>query len=163
MTRTEAFVISSAVALAMLPRVESKVQAYIGAHRTEIQIALNELQGKQPIPFAAPDALPAPEAAPQALPPDAQLAMDVVPPLPPQAAIRIEMARVRPAMIAARRAQIKAAKIEGLQSLQNLHVMMAKQKAVFEVYRAIAKQCPKTPTVPAAPNVETVSIVSSSF
>lgn len=159
MTRTEAIVISAAVALAMLPGVESKVQAYVGTHRTEIQMALNELQGKQPVPFATPEVAPQ-----QAIPaPDMELAMDVVPPLPPQAAVRVEMARVRPAMVAARKAQLNAIKIENLRNLQNLHVLIVKQKTAFEVYRSTLKHCPQTPAAPAAPRVESVSIVSSSF
>ena len=158
MTRSEAIIISAAVAIAMLPRVESKVQTYVSTHRTEIQMAMNELQGKQPIPFAAPD------VAPVAIPaPDMQLAMDDVVPLPPEAVVTVERARVRPAMIAARRAQFSVAKLENLQNLRNLHVLIGQQKAAFAVYRATIKRCPSTPAVPAPPAVESVSVVSSSF
>jgi len=56
LNRTEAIVISAAVALAMVPRFEGKVEQYVKTHRTEIQMAMNELQGKPAVPFAAPDA-----------------------------------------------------------------------------------------------------------
>jgi hypothetical protein len=158
MTRSEAIIISAAVAIAMLPRLETKVQTYVSTHRTEIQMAMNELQGKQPIPFAEP------YAAPQAIPaPDVQLAMDVVPPLPPEAAVRIEMARVRPAMIAARRVQLTAAKLDSVQNLRHLRVLIGQQKTAFAIYRATLKKCPATPAAPAVPSVDSVSIVSSSF
>ena len=55
MNRTEAIVISAAVALAILPRFEAKIEQYAKAHRTEIQMAMNELQGKPAVPFAAPE------------------------------------------------------------------------------------------------------------
>src|SRR5207244_10085761 len=55
MNRTEAIVISAAVALAMVPRFEAKIEQYAKAYRTEIQMAMNELQGKPAVPFAAPE------------------------------------------------------------------------------------------------------------
>ena len=54
-TRTETLIIGAAVALAMVPRFEAKVEQYAQTHRTEIQMAMNELQGKPAVPFAAPD------------------------------------------------------------------------------------------------------------
>src|SRR4051812_2410874 len=61
-TRNEALIITAAVAMAFVPRFEAKVQQYVQTHRTEIQMAVNELQGKPAIPFAAPEAEP--QAAP---------------------------------------------------------------------------------------------------
>src|SRR2546430_4681115 len=55
MNKTEAIVISAAVALAMVPRFEAKVEQFAKAHRTEIQMAMNELQGKPAVPFAVPE------------------------------------------------------------------------------------------------------------
>src|SRR3954465_1258715 len=56
--RNQALVIIAGVALAFAPRFEAKVQEFAQTHRTEIQMAMNELQGKPAIPFAAPEAAP---------------------------------------------------------------------------------------------------------
>src|SRR3954465_13744077 len=77
-TRNQALIIMAGVALAFTPSFEAKVQEFTQAHRTEIQMAMNQLQGKPAIPFAAPDGTP--QAEPQAEPmtaPRAQAAYEL--------------------------------------------------------------------------------------
>ena len=64
LTRTETVIITAALALALVPRFEAKVEQFTKTHRTEIQMAMNELQGKPAIPFADPEAVPEVEGTP---------------------------------------------------------------------------------------------------
>jgi hypothetical protein len=151
-TRNEALIITAAVALALAPRFEAKVQQYAQTHRTEIQMAMNELQGKPAIPFAAPEA--APESAPQTTP---ALAMNVEPKFemadmredaaPRTEMIRAEMAAMRPMIRKASRLRLA----ELAPQLASLRVFAAQNEGMAHVYKLKAKKCPLPPAVPATP------------
>jgi hypothetical protein len=165
-SKTEALIITAAVAAAMLPRFEAKVTEFTQQHRSEIQMAVNQIEGRQALPYALP-------AAPE-MPANVELAMNTTPEPPSIAALpsaqipsvapmRFEMARVRPAMEAAQRARVQAVSLRpqlaGLSAIANESSAFAIQwrtaaeqnRAAYTVYRLKAKKCPATPTAPAAP------------
>src|SRR3954468_19389022 len=105
-TRNQALVIMAGVALAFAPRFEAKVQEFAQTHRTEIQMAMNELQGKPAIPFAAPEAapIPAPEATAET---QARFEMAQMEDVAPRAEmIRAQVAAMRPVIRKASRVRL---------------------------------------------------------
>jgi len=159
MTRSEAIIISAAVALAMVPRFESSVQVYVKTHRTEIQMAMNQLQGKPPIPFAAPESVPA--AAP-GIAPSFELASAEPHAIPSVAEIQ---SQVR-AQVAAERAASRVATHIQLARLQpelfHLRILGPRNSDAFQVYRLKTKKCPLPPAAPAVPSPESFSIETGS-
>jgi hypothetical protein len=159
-TRNEALIITAAVALAFVPRFEAKVQQYAQTHRTEIQMAMNELQGKPAIPFAAPEATPitAPEAAAetQSRFEMAQMREDVA---PRAEMVRAEMAAMRPVIRKATRVRLE----ELAPQLASLRVLVAQNEGMARVYKLKAKKCSLPPAVPAAPMTESFTIETGSL
>lgn len=165
-SKTEALIITAAVAAAMLPRFEAKVTEFTKQHRTEIQMAVNQIEGRQVTPYALP-------AAPE-MPANVELAMNTIPEppsiasipsaeIPSVAPMRFEMARIRPAMEAARAARVQAVSLRpqfaSLRAMATENSNFAIQwrtaaeqsRAAYTVYRFKAKKCPATPSAPAAP------------
>ena len=160
-SKTEALIITAAVAAAMLPRFEAKVTEFTKQHRTEIQMAVNQIEGRQVTPYALP-------AAPE-MPANVELAMNTIPEppsiasMPSVAPMRFEMARIRPAMEAARAARVQAVSLRpqfaSLRAMATENSNFAIQwrtaaeqsRAAYTVYRFKAKKCPATPSAPAAP------------
>jgi hypothetical protein len=158
MNKTEAIIISATVALAMVPRFEAGVQSYVKAHRTEIQMAMNQLQGKPPIPFAEPDS--APQAAPQ-IAPKFELAVNREFSAPDRAALQAQVRAQVASMRASRVARVELAHL-GPQ-LAGLRVLAERNAGAFQVYRLKTKKCPTPPAVPAIPTVESVNIETGSL
>jgi hypothetical protein len=168
-TRSETLIVTAAVALAMVPRFEAKVEQFTKTHRTEIQMAMNELQGKPAIPFAAPETVPAVEGAPAAEEP--QLASMVEEDQAMQAdelqahqvlnadELRAHLATLSPQIKAATRLQLARLQPE----LANLRLMAGENRGAFRVYRLKAKRCPAPPAAPAIPALESLTIETGSL
>jgi hypothetical protein len=162
MNKTEAIIISAAVALAMVSRFEAGVQDYVKTHRTEIQMAMNQLQGKPPIPFAAPEATPAIDNASPALVPTFELAMGKGFTTSDRAALQ---ARVR-AHLAAAKASHSAVRIELARlepQLAGLRLLGVRNANTFPVYRVKTKKCPNPPATPGTPTLESLNIEAGSL
>ena len=145
MNRTEAIVISAAVALAMLPRFEAKIEQYAKAHRTEIQMAMNELQGKPAVPFAVPELSTG--AAPRFELASYEQAFDERQMDAEMEKARVEAAEIRPVINVATRVQLAQVKAQAA----SLRAMAAQQRALVAVYRVRAPKCPMAPGAPAIP------------
>lgn len=174
MNRTEAIVVTAAIALATLPGFEAKVEQYAKEHRTEIQMAVNQLEFKPAIPFAAPNAAP-----------KTVLAFDQVPDMADSAAVQVRSREaLRKHVIAAREqhaAELAAARVRSematlkmtipaqvhmqLAELQpqlaGLRMIAQRNPHGFRTYRLKVKPCPEPPATPAAPAVEIPSVSST--
>lgn len=154
-SRSEAFIITAAVAVAMLPRFEAKVTQFTQQHRTEIQMAVNKIEGQPALPYALP-------AAPE-MPANVELAMSTPPAMPEVAPMRFEFARLRPAMEAAEQGRVQVMRLQpqlasframGAQNsamVAEFRAMAAQNRAAYTVYRFKAKKCPAAPAAPVAP------------
>jgi hypothetical protein len=174
--RNQALVIIAGVALAFAPRFEAKVQEFAQTHRTEIQMAMNELQGKPAIPFAAPEAAPQAEPAtapePQASFELASLQMheDAAQQVRAQVRASVEQARANVLRIRAISAKMRATRpaIHNASfvrlanvgpELAKLQVLVNDDKRMVNIYKLAGKKCPVAPmapgtlAVPAAPSV----------
>lgn len=139
MNKTEAFIITTAVALALVPRFEARVQSYVREHHTEIQMAVNQLQGKPPMPFAIDDSAPKTELAfnNEASPTVARTA----------ASFRSGVIAARGSAKAAERVEFAALRPQ----LAQLRLLAARNMGAYRFYRLKAKDCPQPPSVPAIP------------
>jgi hypothetical protein len=180
-TRNQAIIVMAGVALAFAPRFEAKVQEFTQAHRTEIQMAMNQLQGKPAIPFAAPDGTP--QAEPQAEPmtaPGAQAAYelasfqmqeDVAEQVKAQVRANVEQARANVAKLRAARAEMRAmtpsirnasfVRVAGVgPEMAKLQVLVNNDKRMVNIYKLIGKKCPNVPAAPGAPSIPAAPSVS---
>ena|SRR5258708_6171259 len=171
-TRTETIIITAALALAMVPRFEAKVEQFAKTHRVEIQMAMNELQGKPAIPFAAPEAVPAVEAAPAEDTAPQLASMVEEDEITPQAEVfkahqvvpntnelNANLAKLGPQIEAATRIQLARMQPE----LANLRLMAAHNRGQFKMYRFNTKRCPMPPAAPAMPATDSLTIETGSL
>jgi hypothetical protein len=178
-TRNQSLIVMAAVALGFAPRFEAKVQEFTQTHRTEIQMAMNELQGKPAIPFAAPEA--APQAEPTIAAPQGQASYelasfesqeDVAEQVHAQVRANAEQARANVERIHAVRAQMRAMRptmrSAAFVQLAPVGPEMAKLQILFNdnqrmvnIYKLIGKKCPNAPValgIPAIPAAPSVSV-----
>jgi hypothetical protein len=171
-TKSETLIITAALALAMVPRYEAKVEQFVKTHRVEIRMAMNELQGKPAIPFAAPEAAPAMETAPAAEEARQLASMieeddsmqEAETAQAREVAVRANELNARLAMLGP---QIKAAtriELARLQpALDHLPMVSAEYRGAYKVYRVKAKRCPLAPMPPAIPAVGSFTIETGSL
>lgn len=174
MNRTEAIIVTAAIALATLPGFEAKVEQYVKGHRTEIQMAVNQLEFKPAIPFAAPDAEPKTVLAyDQALVVTENAAAQVrsrgalrehMIAAREQHAAELAAARVRSEMATLKMtipAQVQMQLADLQPQLAGLRMIAQRNPRGFRTYRLKGKACPEPPAAPAAPNVEIPSVSST--